>query len=655
MIQIAVLILLALLPAKPKICFPESYASRNFIKQSDSKKIRKDRTSRRHAKRRVLKKSSRGPQQEAVLDYKFATRTIRNELKTKITNLTRYDFFIDLYLETPPLSGNYVLSSTAKLDTKNNNFTTVLISSFSPTKIVISISFQQNENLLVKEYSLKEIKATVHSLKVVKPSSSAKEFFVIENSNCYLETVTVDEMNKTTNGNTDRTTEKGGQEKTETTWVGNEIVNAVKTERRIREKEKTKEILMREKEYIAERRGLVDTNDNSKRKIALCFSGGGIRAAVAAASVVELFEERGMLQEVNFLSALSGSAWFLIFWALSGEEIKKFCGLFFKALDDRKAKDGTFLDRLTRSWLAKLINPEEKSEFIELFGKEVSKVILGEKLFDKIVSKSITELSLTKPKLVPYPIINFVSPLQNSNNYDWIELTPFFWKSWVNNTFSEIDFFEDNRCFQGVSGSRMTVEKIIGSVGSAISVNILEAISALRSIKELVLDWINQVVQKNPMLNCRMVESKAPNFLFRQLNKKNANQRFLHLLDAGIISNLPLLPLLSKNRKVDLIVAFDFSSSIRNGKALRKAITYAKKVGVKIEKIDRTIQKNSPILIKNFFGKTKLIYLPFEIEDRILKKKFKTTKFEYSNEELIMLRSIVKSRADGIIKTIKNL
>jgi len=175
-------------------------------------------------------------------------------------------------------------------------------------------------------------------------------------------------------------------------------------------------------------------------------------------------------------------------------------------------------------------------------------------------------------------------------------------------------------------------------------------------IPERIIDKLTSIIDVMPD-NDIVSYTKLNRLILKgyQLNKKNANQRFLHLLDAGIISNLPLLPLLSKNRKVDLIVAFDFSSSIRNGKALRKAITYAKKVGVKIKKIDRTIQKNSPILIKNFFGKTKLIYLPFEIEDRILKKKFKTTKFEYSNEELIMLRSIVKSRADGIIKTIKNL
>ena len=50
-------------------------------------------------------------------------------------------------------------------------------------------------------------------------------------------------------------------------------------------------------------------------------------------------------------------------------------------------------------------------------------------------------------------------------------------------------------------------------------------------------------------------------------------------MDAGIDFNLPLPPLLS--RDVDIYIACDASNPIEKGKALRLAVEYAQKNGIK--------------------------------------------------------------------------
>lgn len=58
--------------------------------------------------------------------------------------------------------------------------------------------------------------------------------------------------------------------------------------------------------------------------VAVCMSGGGMRAAMCAFALTSALDESGLLDAVTYTSALSGSTWFLTDWIYSGKSLDSY-------------------------------------------------------------------------------------------------------------------------------------------------------------------------------------------------------------------------------------------------------------------------------------------------------------------------------------------
>lgn len=98
-------------------------------------------------------------------------------------------------------------------------------------------------------------------------------------------------------------------------------------------------------------------------------------------------------------------------------------------------------------------------------------------------------------------------------------------------------------------------------------------------------DWADQGVLPGGIFSNPFFRLKSPYSTSRLFNEGN-----LELKDAGIDFNLPFPPLLRPERGVNVIIAFDASSSADRGpKALKFAYDYAKQKGLKFPVIDDKI------------------------------------------------------------------
>jgi hypothetical protein len=113
----------------------------------------------------------------------------------------------------------------------------------------------------------------------------------------------------------------------------------------------------------------------------------------------------------------------------------------------------------------------------------------------------------------------------------------------------------------------------------------------------------------------RLWPSKVANFTRGIPDAPRAAQEYLTLIDAGIEFNLPIPPLLRKDRGIDIIIALDNSQNIAQnmGSELQKAALYASRNKFPFPRIDAekfsTISETSPIIIFEGEGPV-ILYIP---------------------------------------------
>ena len=374
--------------------------------------------------------------------------------------------------------------------------------------------------------------------------------------------------------------------------------------------------------------------------IAICGSGGGLRALVAGAASYLNAQEAGLFGCATYTAGVSGSCWLQTLYNSSIGRCDHG-----RIIDHLKKRIGThiayppaFLELLTRAPTNKFImsgtierlKGDSRTDFgiVDVYG-----LLLATRLMiprdelsvydhDLKLSKQQDYLTLGAHPLPIYSAVRHEIPLaevksktevakdaikesveekaQKEAWFEWFEFTPYetFCEGWD----AGIPTWSCGRHFEGgrsVSGENqwnipeLRIPFLMGIWGSAFCATLAHYYKEIRPVvKELAgFAGVDELLEEknDELLKVHPIEPGGmPNFALGLENQLAStcpkgifNMEDLDLMDAGMSNNLPLYPLLRQGRDVDIIVCFDASADIREENWLSVAEGYAKRRGIK--------------------------------------------------------------------------
>ena len=383
-----------------------------------------------------------------------------------------------------------------------------------------------------------------------------------------------------------------------------------------------------------------DVHPDDVPTIAMCGSGGGLRALVAGASSYLSAQEAGLFDCVTYTSGVSGSCWLqtLYFSSFAGQD-------FHKLIDHLKNRIGVHIAFPPPALKAITSAPTNKfllSGFVEkLKGDpgaswglvDIYGLLLAARL---LVPKGELQVSDSDLKLSnqryyvdtgnhPLPIYTAVRheiPIDEKDKkaleegkqtaedlrerakeeayFSWYELTP-------HEFFSEelsagIPTWSLGRTFvngqnklleSGMAPPELRVPLLFGIFGSAFCATLshyykelrpaLIGLTGFQGVDSLVADQNESMVKLHPI-----DPATIPNFVMgmkEQLPATCPDSVFkndhIPLMDAGMSNNLPIYPLLRPGRDVDVLIAFDASADVKRENWLSVVDGYARQRGIK--------------------------------------------------------------------------
>ncbi|KAL8859291.1 MAG: hypothetical protein Q9178_004229 [Gyalolechia marmorata] len=374
--------------------------------------------------------------------------------------------------------------------------------------------------------------------------------------------------------------------------------------------------------------------------IAMCGSGGGLRALVAGTSSYLSAQEAGLYDCVTYTAGVSGSCWLqALYYSTIGKQN------YGTLLDHLKRRIGTHIayppaalgllttaptNKFLLSGIVEKVKGDPTAEFglVDVYG-----VLLAARLFvprgelgvdsrDLKVSNQQEYLKYGAHPLPIYTAVRHEIPIEeketDSNKsqqtvsqetkerakkeswFQWFESTPY-------ELFSEeleagIPSWSVGRQFHNGVGSvqengysvpELRIPFMLGIWGSAFCATLSHYYKEIRPvIKSLVgFGGIDDLLEErnDDLVKVHPIEPAAiPNYVLgleNQLPPTAAKSIFtsdhLELADAGMSNNLPIYPLLRPGRDVDILIAFDASADIKNENWLSVADGYARQRGIK--------------------------------------------------------------------------
>lgn len=371
--------------------------------------------------------------------------------------------------------------------------------------------------------------------------------------------------------------------------------------------------------------------------IAMCGSGGGLRAMVASCGSYLSAQEAGLFDCVTYTAGVSGSCWLqALYYSSIGKQNHQ------KIVDHLKCRIGTHiafppsaLELLTTAPTNKFLlsgfvekfqgDPKADLGVVDIYGLLLAARLLVPR-FDLQVDSSNLKLSSQRVYLergrYPLPIYTAVRheiPLEEMASQDepidevkvkekakkeawfqWFEFTPY--EFFCEELDAGIPSWGVGRRYQ--NGSSIAHENnlqlpeyrlplLMGIWGSAFCATLAHYYKEIRPVVQGFAGFIgiDSLIQErtDELAKVHPVEpASIPNFVLglrdqlpRTCPESIFRSEHLQLADAGMSNNLPLYPLLREGRDVDILIAFDSSADIKNENWLSVADGYAKQRGIK--------------------------------------------------------------------------
>ncbi|KAJ5407801.1 hypothetical protein N7509_001684 [Penicillium cosmopolitanum] len=371
--------------------------------------------------------------------------------------------------------------------------------------------------------------------------------------------------------------------------------------------------------------------------IAMCGSGGGLRALVAGTGSYLAAQEEGLWDCVTYTAGVSGSCWLQTLYHSSITDRS-----FHKLVDHLKSRLGvhiafppTALDLLTTAPTNKFLlsgiveklkgDPGADFGLVDIYG-----LLLAARLLvprgELGVSGLDFKISNQKENLLngahPLPIYTAVrheipgivegadgpKPLpedlmreaEKESWFQWFEFTPYeFFCEELN---AGIPTWALGRHFNGGTNQlpdrnypipELRVPELMGIWGSAFCATLSHYYKEARPLVKSLAGFggIDSLIQgKNQdLIRVHPIDPAAiPNYVMGMKGQLPAScpesvfrSSHLRLMDAGMSNNLPIYPLIRPGRDVDVIVAFDASADIKQENWLSVVDGYARQRGIK--------------------------------------------------------------------------
>ncbi|KAJ2907373.1 cytosolic phospholipase A2 zeta [Zalerion maritima] len=405
-----------------------------------------------------------------------------------------------------------------------------------------------------------------------------------------------------------------------------------------------KEFLSRRKKVtaaaLARYLGLGDTevHPDDVPTIAICGSGGGLRALTAGAGAMLATEEDGLFDCATYTSGVSGSCWLQ---SLYNSSIANGC--LADVIDHLKARVGVHMayppvafnsvisaptNKHLLSGLVEKLRGDPNADFglVDIYGILLSGRLLvpkGELGINEKDFKLSNQRSFIQYGEHPLPIYTAVrheipdldissekgkssvsedakAKAKKEAWFQWYELTPyeFFCEEFNAGipTWALGRRFKDGVDVAPEHGFHLPETRLpflMGIFGSAFCATLSHYYQEIRPlVKSLTgfgaLDDI--VTQRNENLSKvhPIDPATIPNFAYGMEGKlpkttptSVAQSEYIQLMDAGMSNNLPVYPLMRPGRDVEVIIAFDTSADVKTDNWLSVADGYAKQRGIK--------------------------------------------------------------------------
>jgi phospholipase A2 len=405
-----------------------------------------------------------------------------------------------------------------------------------------------------------------------------------------------------------------------------------------------------EKEFLARRKRVAtvalakylglrekDVNPDDVPIIAMCGSGGGLRALVAGSGSLLAAAQDGLFDCVTYTSGVSGSCWLQALFNSSITERN-----LPRLVDHLKARIGIHIayppeafsllvsaptNKYLLSGVVEKLKGDPKSDFglVDVYGLLlaarllVPKGELGVNDIDFKLSNQREYIKLGQNPLPIYTAVRHEIPHADPNSpkhtpsvseeakeqakakawFQWFEITPYevFCEEFAAGipTWAlgrKFDNGTDVPSSHGFHLPEIRMPFLMGTFGSAFCATLshyyreirplVKSLTGFGALDELISGHNEDLSKVHPI-----DPASFPNFIqgmdgrLPQTVPDSAYQAdYIQLMDAGMSNNLPIYPLLRPGRQVDIIIAFDASADIKTDNWLAVADGYAKKRGI---------------------------------------------------------------------------
>ena len=421
--------------------------------------------------------------------------------------------------------------------------------------------------------------------------------------------------------------------------------------------------------------------------IAICCSGGGIRATLSTAGFMKGLDDIGALDTVSYMAGLSGSTWAIGSWMLDpnnfdlfyGELIERIVsGFFNKSLEQRLQEIMTTLPNIAEYFLKKLIFKEIPS-IIDVYGYCLALTLLDHNLVTAdYFSIDLADQQHFLSNRRPFPLYTAVIPHEDAVHYSWLAFSPF--EVSCCELKSAVKTWAYGREFnKGVSVNNappMTLGFLMGLWGSAVSVSFEEVYMMMLDNLEpkSIFAPLKYLAQSTLVGNMRFFPAEIRNMNYNLTNMPLSNVARTTVVDAGIHFNLPLPPLLHPERDIDIIIICDASTNVLGAPELKRAEEWARENDMEFPYInyigitDRNFtvfddgpdHPEIPIVIYVPMVKNPNYALNFDPQDFLDATSFMNTfNFNYTKQEALavggLMQQSVHDLKNSLIRVIKRV
>ncbi|KAK5998219.1 Phospholipase A2 group IVB-like protein [Cladobotryum mycophilum] len=353
-----------------------------------------------------------------------------------------------------------------------------------------------------------------------------------------------------------------------------------------------------------------DIHPDDVPTIAMCGSGGGLRALIAGTGSLLATQEDGLFDCATYTAGVSGSCWLQTLYLTSFAQ-----GNIGSLLNHLKSRASTHIAEAQgrskrRFWTCRYIWSSPRRQIPNPKGE------LGVNAGDFKISNQRQYLRYGQLPLPIYTAVRHEIPediqedsieaietkekLKKEPYFQWFEITPY--EFFCEEFGAGIPTWALGRRFRegkdvppehGFHLPEIRTPLLMGIFGSAFCATLshyyreirplIRTMTGFGTVDEMISGRDDDLSKVHPI-----DPATIPNFAYQmhgmlpRTTPKNLIEReYIQLMDAGMSNNLPIYPLLRPGRDVDILVAFDASADIKTDNWLSVADGYARQRGIK--------------------------------------------------------------------------